>query len=600
MNTEIHSGYQSQANQYQSNYLAEKNKLKLISAARLISFIGIVPAYYYLHPFHKLLGFLAAFLCLAIFLFLVRKFIQTEKQLHFFYRLVQINKHEAGALERDFSPFDSGSEFIDAHHDYSFDLDLYGHSSFFQYLNRTATSAGKKRLAMLLNSSQRPVSEIQERQKAIAELAEELTWRQHFIAKGQESEDQSSADQIHSVINHPITLKNKTFIRYLLLTLPLVTVLLLLVYIAGITDKQVFLPAVFIQWILFLIFTKKVSAFYKQSEKQSKLLGQYAEMLRMIEGKAFHSNYLTELQNKLLCNHKRASEITAELRKILNELEYRQNLLVGLVLESAFLWDIRCLFRLNRWQEKYAQELPKWLEVIAEFDALTSLANCNYNNPEWAVPEIEYAGFSLDTINLGHPLIDEIRCVKNDFHLNRQEQISIITGANMAGKSTFLRTIGINLILAANGCKVCASKFKFTPVRIFTNMRTSDNLMNDESYFYAELLRLQTMLNLIRNGENLFVIVDEMLKGTNSVDKLNGSKELIRQLISLNTHGIVATHDLSLTELVHSYPEAIKNQCFEVQLQNDELTFNYRLTEGITRTMNASFLMRKMGIIPKD
>ena len=170
----------------------------------------------------------------------------------------------------------------------------------------------------------------------------------------------------------------------------------------------------------------------------------------------------------------------------------------------------------------------------------------------------------------------------------------------MAGKSTFLRTIGINLILASNGCKVCAQSFEFSPIRIFTNMRTSDNLMNDESYFYAELLRLQAMLNLLRDGESLFVIVDEMLKGTNSVDKLNGSKELISQLISLKTHGIVATHDLGLTELVEKYPLSIKNLCFEVQLHHDELIFDYKLTAGVTRTMNATFLMKKMGIIPKD
>ena len=168
----------------------------------------------------------------------------------------------------------------------------------------------------------------------------------------------------------------------------------------------------------------------------------------------------------------------------------------------------------------------------------------------------------------------------------------------MAGKSTFLRTVGINLVLASTGCKVCAESFEFSPVRLYTNMRTSDNLMNDESYFYAELLRLQTLLNLLRKGENLLVIIDEMLKGTNSTDKLNGSKALINQLITLNTHGIVATHDLSLTDLSTVYPSSIKNQCFEVQLHDDELTFDYKLSNGVTRTMNATFLMKKMGIIP--
>lgn len=167
----------------------------------------------------------------------------------------------------------------------------------------------------------------------------------------------------------------------------------------------------------------------------------------------------------------------------------------------------------------------------------------------------------------------------------------------MAGKSTFLRTIGINLILASQGCKVCATSFGFSPVRLFTNMRTTDNLMKDESYFYAELLRLKNMLELLRNGEKLFIIIDEMLKGTNSVDKLNGSVEVLKQLVQLNTHCMVATHDLKLTELADRFPGIIKNQCFEVNLSGDELQFDYKLKEGVTSTMNATFLMKKMGII---
>jgi len=321
-------------------------------------------------------------------------------------------------------------------------------------------------------------------------------------------------------------------------------------------------------------------------------------MLQQIETLNVKSSYLLALKKKLSHNEKTASEITAELQNILNQFEYRQNIIVAIILNLIFLWDIRCVSKFYRWQQNYSSELPKWFGVIAEMDALVSFANCNYNHPEWITPQISNAGFQFKTEDLGHPLINEKRCVRNSFHYSGDEQIVIITGANMAGKSTFLRTIGINLVLASNGCKVFASSFEFSPIRIYTNMRTSDNLMNDESYFYAELLRLQSILELLRKGENLFVIVDEMLKGTNSVDKLNGSKELIHQLISLKTHGIVATHDLGLTELAHTYPSSVKNQCFEVKLYSDELNFDYKLTDGVTRTMNATFLMKKMGIIP--
>jgi len=417
---------------------------------------------------------------------------------------------------------------------------------------------------------------------------------------GKQTEEQQNQNPIDQTIHTIRNLRSSKAIKWLLKTLPAITLLLIGLSIGGIITESYYLIPVFAQWIIFILYSKTISKFHKQFERQSKLLSRYSEMLNMIETKPFSSEYLTELKQKLTSNHKPASKITFELQKIVGEFDYRQNILVGFVLNSVFLWDLRCISKLNDWQQKYHTELPQWFDVIAEMDALISLANCNYNHPDWTKPLVKSSGFFLKAIDLGHPLIDEKRSVRNSFCLKDQEQIAIITGANMAGKSTFLRTVGINLILASNGCNVCAHSFEFSPIRLFTNMRTSDNLMNDESYFYAELLRLQTMLNLLRDGESLFVIVDEMLKGTNSVDKLNGSKELIHQLIALKTHGIVATHDLGLTELAEQYPQSIKNLCFEVQLHHDELIFDYKLTAGATKTMNATYLMKKMGIIPKE
>ncbi|HZL10480.1 MAG TPA: hypothetical protein VFC65_10810 [Prolixibacteraceae bacterium] len=600
MNVKILRTYQTLTEQNQSLYEAKKKQIKFISFARLLSFIGIIPAYYYLNPLSSFLAIAASVLCLAAFLILIKRFIQTEKQLSHYRRLVEINQNEISAQNHDLSPFDAGNEFIDPHHDYSYDLDLYGAPSFFQFINRTVTSRGKKLLSSLLNQSQRPADEIRNRQAAIQELEEELSWRQNFMAKGKENEDQKNENQIEQSISNLVSLKHRRIIKYLLIILPPVTLTLIGLSIAGIVTKQFYLLAVFSQWIIFLIYSKTISKFRKQFESQSKLLNRYADMLRQIEAMPFKSDYLKGLKGKLTINNKTASVITAELQKILNEFDYRQNLPVGFVLNSVFLWDVRCILKMYHWQQNYAKDLPLWFEVIAETDALISMANCNYNHPEWTKPTVSDSGFHFVAENLGHPLIDENRCVRNSFQIVDNEQVAIITGANMAGKSTFLRTVGINLILASIGCKVCSSRFEFSPVRVFTNMRTSDNLMNDESYFYAELLRLQSMLNLIRNGEKLFIIIDEMLKGTNSIDKLNGSKELLHQLISLKTHGIVATHDLNLTDLSQIYPAAIKNQCFEVQLHNDELNFDYKLTDGVTRTMNATFLMKKMGIIPKN
>jgi hypothetical protein len=594
MKSELQQKYELLSRQYQTFCRKQKKQLQLISLFRLISFLGIIPTFYYLYPASFVLAITTSGVLLAIFLFLVRKSVSAGKQLTFFERLTKINEDEIKGLNRDLSPFDPGNEFIDPHHDYSYDLDLYGANSFFQYLNRTATRRGKHQLSHILNNSCLSAEEIQERQTAIGELASELDWRQEFIAKGKATESNETTDDSSK---QPIHLKSVVLIRYLIALLPALTLLLILLSATGTTEKHFYLIPIFIQWIIFLIYNPTISKFQKQFDRQAKLLDKYADLLLMIEKKSFRSKFLIELQSRLKNQNKSASKITFELHKILNEFDYRQNLIVGFVLNSVFLWDIRCIYKLYNWQQKYSSSLPDWLEVIAKFDALISLANLNYNHPDWCTPQPIQENFRLHTDQLGHPLIDDSKSVRNSFHLTGEQQIAIITGANMAGKSTFLRTIGINLVLASSGCKVCADSFQFSPVRVYTNMRTSDNLMNDESYFYAELLRLQTMLQMIRNGENLFVIIDEMLKGTNSVDKLNGSKELIRQLIMLKTHGIVATHDLKLTELVQSFPRQIKNLCFEVQLSAEELVFDYKLANGVTQTMNATFLMKKMGII---
>lgn len=599
MNTELLKIYQNLVNQYQTQSIRNKKQLKLISIARFFSFISIIPAYYYLKSVNEIFAGGASLLLLACFLILIKKYISAEKQLNYLLRLVEINENEQKAIRRDFSTFDPGNEFIDPHHDYSYDLDLYGPNSLFQFLNRTATQSGKKKLSILLNKSHRTTGEIIENQSAIQELAGELNWRQQFLANGKESEDQKSNLRIDQSIGESIGLKSEKALKISLKILPAVTLLLIGISIWGLTDRSWYVLAFFAQWVLFIRYSKTSLKFNKQFESQARLLDQYAELLRQIESKEFSSLKLNQLKRNLSAKGKSASSITFELHKILNEFDYRQNIIVGFILNSVFLWDVRCLIKLNNWQKEYSGKLPEWFEVIAEMDALISLANLNYNHSSWLTPKLINSGFHFSAEDLGHPLIDETRCIRNSFTISGEEQIVIITGANMAGKSTFLRTLGVNLVLASMGCKVFASKYEFHPIRIYTNMRTSDNLMNDESYFYAELLRLQSMLNLIRNGDELFVIVDEMLKGTNSTDKLNGSKELIRQLVSLKTHGIVATHDLGLTELAEIYT-SVKNQCFEVQLSDDELSFNYKLSAGVTKTMNATFLMKKMGIIPKS
>jgi DNA mismatch repair ATPase MutS len=261
------------------------------------------------------------------------------------------------------------------------------------------------------------------------------------------------------------------------------------------------------------------------------------------------------------------------------------------------LWDIRCVYRLWLWHKQNHKKLARWLDVISEFDALISLANFANNHPEYIFPEIHEGDFVFRALKMGHPLLRDDKRVCNDLEINGWNKVMIITGANMAGKSTFLRTVGVNLILGRMGAPVCAEKMILTPIALYTNMRTTDSLLKDESYFFAELKRIKGVLERLRMGEQIFVILDEMLKGTNSIDKLNGSKELIRKLVQFNSVSLIATHDLKLSEMDVEFPDQIFNKCFEISINDDEMVFDYKLTDGVTKTMNATFLMKKMGII---
>jgi DNA mismatch repair ATPase MutS len=292
-----------------------------------------------------------------------------------------------------------------------------------------------------------------------------------------------------------------------------------------------------------------------------------------------------------------ASKVFHQLKSLVEQFEYRQNILVGFFLNSFFLWDIRCVYKLWNWHNLHHKKLNEWLNVISETDAIISLANFANNHPEFIYPEIQESDFIFQATTLGHPLLHKNKRICNDFEINGWSKVMIITGANMAGKSTFLRTVGVNLILARTGAPVCAEKMIFTPIEIYTNMRTTDSLLKDESYFYAELKRIKGVLDWLQKGERIFVILDEMLKGTNSVDKLNGSKELLRKLVQFKSVSLIATHDLKLSEMENEFPQQVFNKCFEIRIENDDLVFDYKLSDGVTKTMNATFLMKKMGII---
>jgi DNA mismatch repair ATPase MutS len=291
-----------------------------------------------------------------------------------------------------------------------------------------------------------------------------------------------------------------------------------------------------------------------------------------------------------------ADQKVTQLASLLSAFDARMNIMTNLVVNSLLLYDLQCVYRLERWKEENAVSLPAWLDAIRQTEALCSLGTFSFNHSGFAFPDIN-SDQQLSATAMGHPLLDEKERISNDVHLDRQQSIMIITGANMAGKSTFLRSLGVNVVLALTGAPVCADRFDCPMIEVRSGMRTADSLKENQSYFYAELYRLKSIMDELRKGTPLLILLDEILKGTNSTDKHAGSIALVKQLAEQPCLTLIATHDLGLGELEKVYPGRVANYCFEANIENDQLSFDYKLKRGIARKMNATFLMKKMGII---
>jgi DNA mismatch repair ATPase MutS len=317
----------------------------------------------------------------------------------------------------------------------------------------------------------------------------------------------------------------------------------------------------------------------------------------MIEQQKYSSQRMQEQKAALMQGSHSASSAIRELARISNAYDIRLNLLGGFLMNVFLLWDIRQSIRLEKWQKKYKDLLPGWFSVLGEVDACISLAGYSYNNPDFIFPEIlEADDIQIEAEQMGHPLIHVRKRVCNNFSVNGWGDFTILTGANMAGKSTFLRTLGVNMLLASCGAPLCAKTMTITPVMLVTSIHTIDSLADNESYFYAELKRLKMIIDMLKEGRQIFIILDEILKGTNSRDKQSGSRALVEQLVFLDAAGLIATHDLSLGELEARFPKHVRNKCFEVNIEKDQLTYDYLLKNGIAQNMNATILMEKMGI----
>ncbi len=588
--------YQNQADLNLKKLDTAKRNMRSISIARLLIFIVTVVGIYLAVAYGNKVLAMALSSGFIVFIYLIRIHLQLERKKSWYDALYNINLEEIRILEGNTKEMDSGEEFLDPAHPYNEDLDVFGEKSLFQLINRNATSAGKTKLANTLNNLITDKVTILSRQRAISEILDKIEWRHKFQATGklfkEKADDQSG---LIAWSKSSQTKFNTFFYKAMIIINPIVGFgVITLIELDILTYGAFFL---FLLLPMFLVGTKLgiLNRIHVDVSKKSGLLLKYAELFKIISGEDFESERLSEIKSKIIGNTSAHQSIKL-LAKITKSMDYRLNMLVGFFLNIFFLWDIRQAIRIENWKSKYARYMDEWFQQLSEMDELQSFAGFAYNNTNATFPQITDGDFQLDALNVKHPFISADNSIGNPINIIGWKQFQIITGANMAGKSTYLRTVGVNMILASSGSVVLADKFTYKPVQIFTGIKTKDSLQDGESYFFAELKRLRDIIDSLEKGQKLFIILDEVLRGTNSADKQKGSMALITQLINLSASGILATHDLALGDLKKDFPNNIQNRRFEVEISNNDLSFDYKLKDGISQNLNATFLMKKMGI----
>ena len=591
--------YIDKINDAESVIIDFSKKLTTIVRLRLVVFLAVAIAAFFLWKVNMVFAIILINIAVLFFLFLGKRQSKLETKKIFYSNLKEVYLHEVKLLNRDFVGIDEGNRYQEEYHNYSHDLDMFGVNSIYQILNRCCTFSGKEKLSNLLNHPFSDKDKIINNQLATKELFSKQNWCHDFLAYGKGVSDNSeSISSVEKWLNSENYFSG-SFTKVIKQVVPILMILMIAALILGVIS-WIYLGGFFLlNLIITSIYTKRVNKVHTVLSSKYAIIEKYIDLIKSIEIESFSAKNLSSLQKQILVNKDEisASSSLKKLNALVGLLDARLNIYMALLLNGFFLWDINNASKVEKWRGLYKAEFIKWIDAIGEFDVLVSLALFNISNKEYIYPEILEGDFKIKTQKIGHPLISKEKLVLNDYEIEGDSKIDLLTGANMAGKSTFLRTLGVNLILSMIGAPVCAQEFKCKPVKLFTSLRTVDSLQENESFFYAELKRLREMILLYEGNNDYFFLFDEILKGTNSKDQHSGSLGLIKKILSLKGKGIIATHDLELSILEQELPENIRNFSFEVDIVNDKLKFDYKLKRGFCKMMNATYLMKNMGII---
>lgn len=528
------------------------------------------------------------------FVAIVRKQSKLDREVEYQKQLLWVYQNESNILNGLENGYDNGQAFESELHPYTSDLDIFGRSSLFALLNRTSTKNGSDLLAKAL-SVKALRNQILSRQEAVKEMQSKIEETFNFRAHlqgGDIIKIELIKEQLKSLLGEQLEFTRQKFFRFYVAVVPVLSIALILgsIFFGGIFIKLlVFMAIVHTGWNVFL--NPKVNKVFYCFSGGSSLLNNYASAILWTETQNWESQYILDLLDSKIPVNKEIKSLS----KIIQNFDARLNLLVGGILNGLLLWDFRCCISLHRWYQSSSNDVISALNHLGDFEELISLATITYNEPSWIFPEMESA-FTLETKGIGHPLIaNEVR-VNNNFSAEAKSTVDIITGSNMAGKSTFLRTLGINMILAYAGAPVCAEQMSLSVFSINTYMRIKDSLNESTSTFKAELNRLKMILDNVVKDRDTFVLIDEMLRGTNSRDKYLGSKVFIEKLITEKTPALFATHDLQLADLKEDHAESVRNFHFDIQITEGEMRFDYKLKQGPCTTFNASILLKEIGL----
>lgn len=588
--------YEGQIQKLEEELKKLQQRKSMLGWLRFGSIAAIFLAFYILWALGVWYVISASTVLLIIFVKLLYADIANKEAINHLNHLININKKELKYISAHYYDFDNGAAYMPKEHLYANDLDIFGRASLFQYINRATSEMGGSQLAAYLQDPA-PSPLILKRQTAAKELSAAAQWRQRLQAFGREKKILFTTQQrLDNWSNEPPEFSQFKPWKWLRYVLPVIILTIVTLYIFDFIGSSIFYLSLLLFAALAYQINKVIAPIHEKLSRIAGELDVLSVSIRHVESATFDNELFRELQTNFRQQNKQASDEIRYLKKILDKLDLRYNLVISFPLNILLLWNLQQVLDLEKWKSGHKKNINNWFETLGHVEALNSLATLCFNEPGWVFPTIVPGYFSIEGKDIGHPLILKKKRVNNFIELKHDGEIMLVTGSNMAGKSTYLRSIGVNVVLAMAGAPVCAREFNVSHVQIISSMRITDNLEESTSTFYAELKKLKTIIEKVNNGEKVFILLDEILRGTNSLDRHTGSVALMKQLIKHHAAAIIATHDLELAKLKNEFPDNIINYHFDVQVSDDELFFDYKLKPGVCNSLNASILMKKIGI----